>query len=355
MEYGQVHKKTYLITGITGFIGKMLAEKLIWEASKCQEQIQIIGVGRNRDKMKTAFECTNYSDIAFVEADCTDGEELFGRLDTPIDHIIHCACPTASSYMISNPVETADSIVLGTRSVLELARRLKVKSMVYLSSMEAYGVVKDIGRARTEDELGDIDLASARSSYSLGKRMAEYYCHIYWKEYGVPVRIARLSQVFGRGVRSGDNRVYMQFVRSACEGRDIILKTRGDSVGNYCSSDDAVRAILDILDKGENGEVYNVVNESNTMCIREMAKLVASQIAGGRISVRTELEDAGTTGYAPDTGLRLSGEKLGKLGWKPVKGIVEMYRDVVREIGGSECECTNHLPFLHLGAPQNGA
>ncbi len=355
MEYGQEHKKTYLITGITGFIGRILAEELILSSSEGREEIQIIGVGRDRERMRDTFASVDGGDIVFVEADCAGDKQLLCQITTPIDYIIHCACPTASSYMISNPVETADSIVLGTRSVLELARRLKVKSMVYLSSMEAYGVVKDIGRARTEDELGDIDLASARSSYSLGKRMAEHYCHIYWKEYGVPVRIARLSQVFGRGVRSGDNRVYMQFARSACEGRDIILKTRGDSMGNYCSSDDAVRAILTILEKGENGEVYNVVNESNTMCIREMAKLVASQIAGGRISVRIELEDAGTTGYAPDTGLRLSGEKLGKLGWKPVKGIVEMYRDVVREIGGSECECTNHLSFLHLGAPQNGA
>ncbi len=332
MEYGQVHKKTYLITGITGLIGRMLAEELILSAAEGREEIQIIGVGRNRERMQDTFAGVNGGDIAFVEADCADNEQVLRRITTPIDHIIHCACPTASAYMISNPVETADSIVLGTRNILELARRLRVKSMVYLSSMEAYGVVKDIGRARTEDELGDIDITSARSCYSLGKRMAEHYCHIYRKEYGVPVRIARLAQVFGRGVRPVDNRVYMQFARAACEGRDIVLKTRGDSMGNYCASDDAVRAILTILNKGEDGEVYNVVNESNTMCIRQMAELVASQIADGKISVRIEPEDAERTGYAPDTGLRLSGAKLRKLGWKPVKGIAEMYREVMDEI-----------------------
>ncbi len=333
MEQPQIQKRVYLITGINGFIGKRLAKELLTKDAECLEKSRIIGIGRNKRKMSGAFSGTGCSGLTFIEADCAEQERLFGQIDTQIDHIIHCASPTSSSYMISNPVETADSIVLGTRNMLELARKRQVKSMVYLSSMEAYGVVKDIGRARYENELGDIDLASARSCYSLGKRMAEHYCHIYWKEYGVPVRIARLAQVFGRGVRPDDNRVYMQFARAACESRDIVLKTRGDSMGNYCSSDDAVRAILTILDKGEDGEVYNVVNESNTMCIRQMAELVASQIADGKISVRIEPEDAERTGYAPDTGLRFSSEKLRRLGWRPVKGMAEMYREVMEEMG----------------------
>lgn len=332
MEQRQMQKRVYLITGINGFIGRRLAKELLTKDAERLEKIRIIGIGRNKRKMSEAFSDTGCSGLTFIEADCTEQERLFGQIDTQIDHIIHCASPTSSAYMIANPVETADSIVLGTRNMLELARKQQVKSMVYLSSMEAYGVVKDIGRARYENELGDIDLTSARSCYSLGKRMAEHYCHIYWQEYGVPVRIARLAQVFGRGVRSDDNRVYMQFARAAHEGRDIVLKTQGDSMGNYCSSDDAVRAILTILDKGQNGEVYNVVNESNTMRIRDMAELVASQIAGGRINVRIEPEDSGKTGYAPDTGLRLSGGKLRKLGFWPAKGLEEMYREVMEEI-----------------------
>lgn len=59
----------------------------------------------------------------------------------------------------------------------------------------------------------------------MGMRMAEYYCHIYSQEYSVPVKTARLAQVFGKGVRSGDNRVYMQFARAAAGGQDFILRT----------------------------------------------------------------------------------------------------------------------------------
>lgn len=204
-----------------------------------------------------------------------------------------------------------------------------VKSMVYLSSMEVYGKVADTGRLLKEDELGEISLESVRSCYSLGKRMAEHYCYLYNQEYHVPVKIARLAQVFGKGVHLEDHRVYMQFARAAYENRDIVLKTKGTSMGNYCASEDAVSAILLLLEKGTDGEVYNIVNEKNTMCIRDMAELVAHQIAEDKIKVKIEMEDPMKTGYAPETGLRLSGEKLKKMGWRPTKELEEMYQDVI--------------------------
>ena len=74
----------------------------------------------------------------------------------------------------------------------------QVESMVYLSSMEVYGDIDcNDGRYVSEKELGNIDIDSSRSCYPLGKRMAEHYCHIFHKEYHVPVKIARLSQAFG--------------------------------------------------------------------------------------------------------------------------------------------------------------
>ncbi len=329
-------KRVYLITGITGFIGRKLAKDLLSGKQECYKDVRIIGLGRDKNKMLASFSDKEHSDISFIETDYSDYRQILRQIDGQVDYVIHCASPTASAYMISNPVETADCIVAGTRSVLALAKELYIKSMVFLSSMEAYGTVADIGRARTEEELGDISLTSVRSCYCLGKRMAEHYCSIFQQEYQVPVKVARLSQIFGTGVRPDDNRVYMQFARAAVEGRDIVLKTQGTSMGNYCSSDDAVRAILTILEKGRDGEIYNVVNEANTMRIRDMAQMVALQAAGGKIKVKIECEDIQKTGYAPDTGLRLSGEKLRKLGWQPVKGLMEMYQEIIQEISCPE-------------------
>lgn len=325
-----------LITGISGMIGGMIARILQDSESFRRGKIQIIGISRERDKAIVNLGSALCEKITLVEADIVDTVSL--EQIEAVDVIIHCAAVTASSEMVTHPVEVADGIVLGTRNMLELAKRCHVKSMVYLSSMEVYGAVSDIGRPRLEEELGDINLDAPRSCYPMAKRMAEHYCHIYQKEYGVPVKIARLAQTFGKGVRQDDNRVYMQFARAAMEGKNIILKTPGTSMGNYCETKDAVNAIFTILEKGIDGETYNVVNEANTMRIRDMANLVAEHIAKGKIEVIIQAEDSAVTGYAPDTSLRMSSEKLRALGWGPTKGLEEMFRDVIdcisKEPGG---------------------
>lgn len=326
------HEGSYLITGVTGFLGSLIVKELMCSEEFKKGRIKICGITRDACKARQIFRCMEKPEFLLLESDIKDKEHLFSSINMSIDYIIHCASVTQSAEMVKHPVETADSIILGTRNMLELSGKCQVKGMVYLSSMEVYGKINNIGRICDEKELGDADLFSLRSCYPLGKRIAEHYCYLYQQEYGVPVKIARLAQTFGKGIRFDDNRVYMQFARAAKESQDIVLKTKGNSMGNYCASEDAVDAIFTILYKGKEGEAYNVVNEANTMCIRDMAELVADQLAGGRIQVRTELEDPDKTGYAPDTGLRLSGEKLRRLGWQPTKGLAGMYQDVIQEL-----------------------
>jgi len=326
-------KEVFLITGATGFIGSLLVQALVESGKSYDLMLPIRNIEKANAQYTGLAEKENVK-LHFFEVPVEDVRIL--DLAGPIDYIIHCASATQSSEMTAHPVETADGIVAGTKNILELARRKSIRSMVYLSSMEVYGRVHDIGRPRQEDELGEIDLSSVRSCYPVGKRMAEHYCHIYHQEYHVPVKIARLAQTFGRGVRLDDSRVYMQFARAAFEGRDIVLCTRGQSMGNYCSSDDVVRAVFKILECGLEGEVYNVVNEANTMRIYEMARLVASQVAGGKINIKFEPEKFKTASYAPDTELRLSGEKLRRLGWQAEKGLAEMYAEVIRELECSQ-------------------
>ncbi len=142
----EYEKRVYLITGITGFIGRKLAKDLLSGNLDCHKDIRIIGLGRDRNKMPASFSDRELSDIEFIETDYSDYRQILKHIDSQVDYVIHCASPTASAYMISNPVETADCIVAGTCSVLALAKELCIKSMVYLSSMEAYGTVTDTGR-----------------------------------------------------------------------------------------------------------------------------------------------------------------------------------------------------------------
>lgn len=312
----------YLLTGVTGYIGSMLARELT-------------GRGEAVTAIVREGSCLQPSIAAGVEiilADITDKAAISG-ITGAYDYLIHCAAPTKSAYMISHPAEVTDSIVNGTYHMLELAERFALKSMVYLSSMEVYGQVDCSGGRRiTEEETGRIDVASVRSCYPLAKLMAENLCHSFHKEYGVPVKIARLAQTFGRGIRPDDTRIFAQFARAVKSGSDIVLHTRGSSMGNYCDIDDAVAAILFILFRGENSQCYNVVNEANTMTVRQMAQLVADEIAGGGIRVRFDISAAQRYGYAADTGLRLSGSKLRRLGFEPHTRLHEMYERMLQSM-----------------------
>lgn len=314
----------YLITGATGYIGSMLVRHIL----QYEKNAEIISFVRNLKKTDALFGMK----VKSHEIDLCDKVSM-DNMSVKCDYIFHCASVTKSSEMVTYPVEVTESIVNATQNVLELARRSRVKSMVFLSSMEVYGNVDcSDGHRVSEQELGDIDILNVRSCYPLGKRMAENICYSYFKEYSVPAKIARLAQTFGRGILPADNRVFAQFARAVKNGTDIILHTKGTSMGNYCAIEDAIEGLFTILYKGENGEAYNVVNEANTMRICEMADLVAGQVAGGSIRVRVEAEDISKNGYAPDTGLMLSGEKLRKLGWKPEKGLAEMYEDMIKTI-----------------------
>jgi nucleoside-diphosphate-sugar epimerase len=328
-----MNKKVYFITGITGFIGSNIVKYLLTSREYRMEMIEIIGLVRDENKARKMYQQYDTSNMHFVTG-CLEDTNLAQKLDCFVMqgkelYLLHCAATTKSSVMISNPVETADGIILGTKNVLELARRLSVKSMVYLSSMEVYGNIEDTGNLVTENTLGDLEVFHPRSCYPLGKRIAEHYCFIYYKEYGVPVKIARLAQVFGTGVLPGENRVFAQFADSVRKTKDIVLHTLGQSMGNYCETLDAVDAIFTLLNKGENGEAYNVVNEDNSMRIREMAELVADHIAHGKIKVIYDIPEENRYGYAGDTGLRLSSAKLRSLGWKPTKNLEEMYLDLI--------------------------
>ena len=87
-----------------------------------------------------------------------------------------------------------------------------------------------------------------------------------------------------------------------------------------------------LLERGENGEVYNVVNEENTMTIREMAEMVANRIGKGKISIKYDIPEKNVYGYAAVSNVRLSSEKLRGLGWLPKSNLEKMYQDMMKDL-----------------------
>lgn len=209
--------------------------------------------------------------------------------------------------------------------MLEFAARCQMQGVVYLSSMEAYGMV-DVHKGELyEEDLGYIDLTNVRNGYSEGKRMAECLCAAFASEYDVKVRIARLAQTFGAGIAKDENRVFAQFARSVLKGEDIVLHTKGEKANCYCYTSDAVAGVLTLLTKGENGQAYNVANMDTFCSIRQLAEVFLQFDESGKCKLRIEIpEDAASLGYAPSSILQLNSEKLMRLGWKPQKNLQAM-------------------------------
>lgn len=318
---------TVLVTGATGLIGSQVVRALACANRVRGLSIRVLALVRSEEKAERVFgELLRRGDVALVTGD-VDGTLAIAE---NIDYIVHGASPTSSRYFVTKPVETILTAIEGTKNVLELARRQKVRGMVYLSSLEVYGVPGGDGTV-TEKDYGYLDPMSVRSSYSEGKRMTECLCASYREEYGVPVKIARLSQTFGAGVEYGDGRVFAEFARCVVERRNIVLHTAGNTLRTYCYTADAVSALLTILVKGEAGEAYNVTNRDTAVTIREMAQCVCETFPESGISVEFDVpEDLASFGYNPEMVIRLDPSRLEALGWQATVGLPEMFRRMVK-------------------------
>lgn len=312
---------TVLITGATGLIGSMLVRSMHGANEKYGLNIKILGQVRNKNKAETIF--GNLLD--------SDDIELVFSEDTDCGYIIHTISPTASKYFIEHPVETIKASVESTMRTLETAKRNNAV-MVYLSSMEQYGIPYESGQLMTEEKIGIIDHLNIRSSYSESKRLCECLCASYASEYGVNVKIARLSQTFGAGVPITDNRMPMQFAKAAASGTDIVLHTEGKSISNFVYLTDAITGILTILVKGSRGEAYNICNDKESRSVKEIAELVSQKSADNVISVKVEIPDGINMGYAPDVKMYLCSEKLKTLGWIPKIGMTDAYKKLIEYI-----------------------
>jgi nucleoside-diphosphate-sugar epimerase len=322
LPWNNMKECTILITGATGFIGSMAVKALSKISEMYELNIKLMIIVRNVSKAMMLFQGYN---IIYIESDI----KSIPQIEEQIDFIIHCAAVTKSQEIINEPVENIQTAFYGTDEILKLAKDKEVKSIVYLSSMEVYGVFNSYEGNLIEDRLGYLNLSDVRSSYPEGKRICENLCISYYNQYGVAVKIARLAQTFGAGIVEGENRVYARLVDSVLNNKDFILHTDGTSVGNYCYTADAIKGILYILLKGENGETYNVANENVSMTIRQMAEEVATNISGGKISVKTEIPEGNIFGYAPPTNWKLNTDKLRNLGWVPKYGMTEMYQRMI--------------------------
>lgn len=324
----ELSNKSILITGSTGMIGSQIVKALLYFNKHNDTNITIYAHTRTEEKVKKVFGGLINNNLRFVFGDIQKPFTILGKLD----YIIHGASITSSKDFITNPVDTIRIAIDGSVNVFELARNKEVKSIVYLSSLEVYGVLDDSHGDIREDDYGYIQHLNIRSSYSESKRMVECLCSSYVAQYNLPIKIARLSQTFGPGVDYNDGRVFAQFARSVIESKDIVLHTKGETLRSYCYTRDAIKAIFCILLKGKDAEAYNVSNKNTAISIRDMAEMLIRQFSESKIKVLYKMEDIEKHGYNPTVKAVLNTDKIEKLGWSPEVGLEEMYTRMIKSM-----------------------
>lgn len=277
--------KTVFITGGTGFIGSNLIRALL------KQNATIICYGRSIEKIKEKF-----------------GDKAIATTDfnyTNVDYIIHAACPTESSNMANKPVEVIDAIYSLTKESLELAKRNNAR-YIFLSSMEVYDNLEGY---IDENSLGTFDLSKSRTSYPIGKQLAENLVNSYHNEFDVNTCVLRLSQIFGPGVQFNDNRFFIFALRKCLQNDDIVLNTSGEKWHNSCYVEDAVNLILELL-KSNTNETYNITNEDYCMSINELCEKIIKVL---NVNNKLKHEIKEKTDFRPDSKYKISGTKIQKM------------------------------------------
>lgn len=313
-----------LITGSTGLIGSLMVKGFLEANKSFGLNNKIFALARNTNKAQAVFkDYLSDASLKIVENEITSPISI----EENVDYIYHTACVTTSKEMITYPVEIIKTSVNGTINVLDFARSHGTKSVVYLSSMEVFGVIEESDTRLKEGDLGELDLTSVRSCYPESKRLNELLCKCYANEYNLNVCSARLTQTFGAGASIEDNRIFAYIAKSAINGENVILKSSGKSAHDYCYTTDALSAILLLSKKGVAGESYSIANEETFSSIYDMANLVLNTFSSG---AKVIIENTDNTMFSKDSIIKLDTKKLRDLGWEPKVNLVEMYEKLIK-------------------------
>ena len=140
----------------------------------------------------------------------------------------------------------------------------------------------------------------------------------------------RATQTFGPGVKYDDGRVFAQFMRCAIEKKNIVLRSTGLTERSYLYTADAVSAILVSLQKAEPGQAYTVANPNTYCSIKDMAQMVADDIACSNIKVVFDIADnVEKIGYAQTLYMDLDVTKMENLGWNPTINLKAMFNRMI--------------------------
>jgi len=265
-KYGSgIAGKSFLVTGGAGFLGSWLCDVLDAFDARiiCVDNFSS-GSERNISHLKKENFQLKKGDVSRFEP------------KEKIDYIAHMACMASPPLYQKHPIETLDASVLGTRNMLEIARKNNVEGFLFSSTSETYGDAEVI--PTPENYWGNVNPIGPRSVYDEGKRVAETYCTAYHQKYGVPTRIARIFNTYGPRLdvksTSQYGRVVVKFINQALSNEPLTVYGDGSQTRSFCYVTDLVEGLFKLLLEPDiDGEVINIGNDQEAS-ILNLARLI---------------------------------------------------------------------------------
>lgn len=202
-----------------------------------------------------------------------------------ISHALQAPCTLQKT-----PSRSSRRVSSGPRNALEAARQWKAK-LLLTSTSEVYGDAQQC--PQTEDYFGNVNPFGPRSCYDEGKRVAEALVFAYKHEHSLDLKVARIFNAYGPGMRGSDGRVISSFISRALRGEDVLVNGSGDATRSFQYVGDCVNGLRTLLESAWNEGPVSLGCDAE-ISINELARIVVQRVASitGNREVAIQYRDA---------------------------------------------------------------
>jgi nucleoside-diphosphate-sugar epimerase len=294
------------LTGGTGFIGCWLLESLRYANQRLNLDIKITVLTRNPSAFsKKAPHLAGDTHFKFISGDVCD----FEYPSDEYSHFIHAATDASAQLNQENPIQMFNTVVEGTRHVLNFAAEKKPEKCLFLSSGAIYGQQPWELERVTENWLGAPSCLDAKAAYAEAKRTAEMMCAIYAKQKSLNISIARIFSLLGPYLPLDTHFAVGNFIRDAIQEKSIVVQGNGLPCRSYLYASDLTVWLWHLLVRGRSCAAYNLGSDES-VSIKQLAEKTAGLLANGDYQILGANDGGWNLGrYIPDT--QLINQELG--------------------------------------------
>jgi dTDP-glucose 4,6-dehydratase len=298
--------KTFLITGGCGFIGSHFIRLLRREKPQWRiVNLDLLTYAGNIDNLADLNFTANDPKYRFVQGDIADLALVRSIFETErLDAVVNFAAETHVDRSLLDSAPFVRTNIEGTRMLLEVAAPYGINRFLQVSTDEVYGSLAPDEPAFSEDSP-----LLPNSPYAASKAAADLFVRAYHRSYRIPTLITRCGNNYGP--YQFPEKFLPLFITNALDDQSLPLYGDGKQIRDWIHVEDHARAVLQVLEHGVPGEIYNVSADGGRTN-QFMAESVLD-ILGKRRELIRYVEDR--PGH--DRRYSLSSKKINSLGWRP--------------------------------------